>query len=82
MVEAAVKSQEQVRDLGDSNEHAHNRPPNNRGRTAYENIKGYHSVTPVSEFGEPIVFLPLGTNNCPSKFEDKWKEGVWLEVTM
>ena len=52
------------------------------GRTAYENIKGYHSVTPVAEFGESVIFLHLKTKKSPGKFEDKWREGVWLGVTL
>ncbi len=49
------------------------------GRTAYQKVKGRAFRTPVSEWGECVLYCRLNSVG-ENKSEPRWKEGVWLGV--
>ena len=49
------------------------------GRTAYHKVKGRSFRTPVSEWGECVLYCILDSVG-ENKSESRWREGVWLGV--
>ena len=49
------------------------------GRTAYQRVKGRAFRTPVTEWGECVLYCRLASAG-ENKFDYRWDEGVWLGV--